>query len=106
MKYKDFLLALALAGSGGGSGGGDYANLSNLPQIKGVTLSGDKTAADLGLAALCARFHTNRTTLSRQIKAARKHYEVLAASPALQSPIGYLDQRRKDPVNIFSLWNE
>ena len=33
--------------------------------------------------------------LSRQLKSARKHYEVLAASPALQSPIGYLDQRRK-----------
>ena len=33
--------------------------------------------------------------LSRQLKAARKHYEVLAASPALRSPIGYLEQRRK-----------
>lgn len=33
--------------------------------------------------------------LSRQLKAARKHYEVLAASPALRSPMGYLEQRRK-----------
>ncbi len=33
--------------------------------------------------------------LSRQLKAARKHYEVLAASPALCSPVGYLEQRRK-----------
>ncbi len=35
------------------------------------------------------------TALNRQIKAARKHYEVLSASPALRSPYGYLEQRRK-----------
>ena len=35
------------------------------------------------------------TALSRQIKSARKHYDVLRASPALQSPVGYLEQRRK-----------
>lgn len=35
------------------------------------------------------------TALNRQIKAARKHYEVLSGSPALRSPYGYLDQRRK-----------
>ena len=35
------------------------------------------------------------TSLSRQLKSTRKHYEVLAASPALRSPVGYLQQRRK-----------
>ena len=35
------------------------------------------------------------TAFSRQLKAARKHYEVLSASPALQSPVGYIDQRKK-----------
>ena len=35
------------------------------------------------------------TALNRQLKAARKHVEVLSASPALQSPVGYLDQRKK-----------
>jgi exodeoxyribonuclease VII large subunit len=35
------------------------------------------------------------TALNRQIKAARKHYEVLSASPALRSPYGYLEQRKK-----------
>lgn len=35
------------------------------------------------------------TALTRQLKAARQHYQVLSASPALQSPIGYLEQRRK-----------
>ena len=31
--------------------------------------------------------------LDRQIKSARKHLEVLSQSPALQSPVGYLQQR-------------
>ena len=35
------------------------------------------------------------TALARQIKAARKHYEVLSGSPALRSPYGYLEQRKK-----------
>ncbi len=32
--------------------------------------------------------------LTRQVKAARRHLSVLSASSALQSPVGYLDQRR------------
>ncbi len=32
---------------------------------------------------------------SRQLKGARKHFETLAASPALQSPEGYIHQRAK-----------
>ena len=35
------------------------------------------------------------TILQRQLKASRKHLSVLAASPALQSPENYLQQRRK-----------
>jgi exodeoxyribonuclease VII large subunit len=38
---------------------------------------------------------TMAAALSRQIKSARKHYEVLAGSPALRSPLGYLEQRKK-----------
>lgn len=33
----------------GGSGTSDYSQLSNKPQINGVTLDGNKTSADLGL---------------------------------------------------------
>ena len=33
--------------------------------------------------------------LQRQIRSARKHYEVLAQSPALRSPMNYLNQRRQ-----------
>lgn len=35
------------------------------------------------------------TALSRQLKAARQHLDVLSKSPALQSPLGYLQQRQK-----------
>lgn len=38
----------------GGSGGGDtsdYTQLTNLPEVNGVTLTGDKSSADLGLAS-------------------------------------------------------
>jgi hypothetical protein len=37
------------AGGGGGGGTSDYTQLSNKPQINGVTLTGNKTGADLGL---------------------------------------------------------
>ena len=37
-------------GTGGGGGTTDYSDLDNKPQIEGVTLSGNKSASDLGLA--------------------------------------------------------
>ena len=49
------LLMAVLAGrskNGGGSGGTtNYNDLTNKPQINGVTLSGNKTSADLGISA-------------------------------------------------------
>ncbi len=36
------------------------------------------------------------TALSRQLNSARRHLQMLAASPALQGPTVYLNQRRKD----------
>lgn len=38
------------------------------------------------------------TALQRQIKGAKQHLGVLAASPALRSPTGYLDQKRQNIV--------
>lgn len=35
------------------------------------------------------------TALQRQLRAARKHLDILSASPALQSPTEYIEQRRK-----------
>ena len=36
------------------------------------------------------------TALQRQIKGGRQHLKVLSGSPALQSPVGYLEQKRKN----------
>lgn len=36
-------------GGGGGGGTSNYNDLSNKPKINGVTLSGNKTSADLGI---------------------------------------------------------
>ena len=48
----EVLLALASKNSGGGSGGTtNYNELNNKPQIAGVTLSGNKSLSDLGIAA-------------------------------------------------------
>ena len=49
---EEVLLALAVKNSGGGGGTSDYDQLSNKPQIGGVTLSGNKSASDLSLASL------------------------------------------------------
>lgn len=38
---------------------------------------------------------TMATCVSRQLKSARIHLDALSASPGLQSPLGYLEQRRK-----------
>ena len=35
------------------------------------------------------------TALSRQLTSARRHYQLLSAHPSLQSPVSYLEQRRK-----------
>ena len=43
---------LGMIANNGGGGTSDYSQLTNKPQINGVTLSGDKSASDLGLASL------------------------------------------------------
>lgn len=48
---NDEILALAIKAlkKGGGGGTSNYNELANKPKINSVTLSGDKTAGDLGL---------------------------------------------------------
>ena len=50
-KQHEALFAAKLVGSSSGGGGGttDYNDLSHKPQINGVTLTGNKSTADLGL---------------------------------------------------------
>ena len=40
------------------------------------------------------------SVLQRQLKAARKHLDVLATSPGLQSPVIYMEQRRKSMQHL------
>lgn len=52
-RIEDLLLELKAAiEAGGGGGTSNYEALSNKPQINSVTLSGDKSLADLGIDAL------------------------------------------------------
>lgn len=51
MNLFDMLVSKAINGGGGGSGTSNYNELSNKPQINEVTLTGNKTAANLGLQA-------------------------------------------------------
>lgn len=50
-RMEELLLELKQVIEAGGGGGGttNYNNLSNKPQVNGITLSGNKTAADLSL---------------------------------------------------------
>lgn len=41
------------------------------------------------------------TAMNRQLKAARQHLRMLAASPALRSPTGYLEQKR---IGLERIW--
>ena len=52
----------------------------------------DQDALRQNLDSMCMAM---TTALTRQVKAARQHLQVLSGSPALHSPTGYLEQRRK-----------
>ena len=53
-REEQYLQAILDNGGGGGGGTTNYNHLSNKPQVEGVTLSGNKTASDLGLASASA----------------------------------------------------
>ena len=51
-REEQYLYYLCVNGAGGGSGGTtNYNDLQNKPQINGVTLTGNKTSADLSISA-------------------------------------------------------
>ena len=52
----------------------------------------DQDALRQNLDSMCAAM---TVALNRQVKGARQHLDVLSRSAALQSPTGYVDQRRK-----------
>ena len=53
----------------------------------------DQQAIEQNLDSMAAAM---ANALGRQLKAARQHLDVLSKSPALQSPLGYLEQRQKN----------
>ena len=59
-REEQYLFAIAQGGGGGGTT--DYNNLENKPGINGTTLSGNKTAAQLGLAPGTLTGATDPTT--------------------------------------------
>ena len=86
MEAKDTILAAVYAGgsSGGGSGGtSNYNDLSNRPQINGTTLSGNKTAAALGLAAAPVEVTVSTAGAVTQALGAGKIYHFTGALTAL-----------------------
>lgn len=66
-----------LKGEPGGGGGGtsNYNDLSNKPQIQGVTLSGNKTASDLGLALATEVLPAGGSTRDVLIKSSNTDYD-------------------------------
>ena len=51
-KTTKFLGSFSLSKNGGGGGTTNYEDLTNKPKVNGVTLSGNKTSADLGITTL------------------------------------------------------
>ena len=67
---ENFGVRVVTKPSGGGGGGtSDYSDLTNKPQIEGVTLSGNKSLADLGIEP-DVFYATYGTTTSAEIEAA------------------------------------
>lgn len=74
------------AGGGGGGGTNDYNALSNKPSIGGVTLSGNKTLADLGFStADCEKLSNKVTEIVRKTASDTNYPSEKAVSDALTS---------------------
>lgn len=62
----------------GGEGTTDYTQLENKPSINGVTLTGDKTTADLNLSTDLSNYYTKQQT---DAKITEKVAEIVADAP-------------------------
>ena len=69
--------------SGGGGGTSDYTDLTNKPSINSVTLSGNKTAADLGLSAAVTEVTVSTAGAVTQALDAEKIYHFTGAVTSL-----------------------
>ena len=90
MNELELLLGQVYSGNGNGSGTTNYNALSNKPQINGVTLSGNKTAADLNIdtyddTKLSARVTANETAIANRYT--KSETDVLLADKAAQNSV-------------------
>jgi hypothetical protein len=84
--------------SGGGGGTDDYADLTNKPQINGVTLSGNKSAAALGLEQVF--WATQDGTTSEEIDAAYQAGKLVLAE--INGSIYALERKISDTSHMFT----
>ena len=86
--------------NGAGTGGTDnYNDLSNKPQINNVTLSGNKTTADLGLFSGDYTDLTNKPTIpSHLYQLSDVHYGLMVVGMQAHSLISYLQINLKSIV--------
>lgn len=73
-----FMYYAAINSGGGGEGTTDYTQLENKPSINGVTLTGNKTTADLNLATDLSNYYTKPQT---DAKITEKVAEIVADAP-------------------------
>lgn len=79
-----FLKQIAENGVGGGSGTTNYTALTNKPQINGVELSGNKTAADLGLESGATSVPITAVTGATVTIEPNKHYVISGITNSLK----------------------
>lgn len=87
--------------SGGGGGGGttNYSELSNKPQINGVTLDGNKTSEDLHIGAISVIHYVGDGTRSRVHNVGQ--YSILKFFGA--SNTGYTESSWADGTHTYYL---
>ena len=72
---------VVMLGGAGGSGTSNYNNLSNKPSINGVTLSGNKTTADLNILTASANPTDAATSFLNKLKVGSSTYDASAIKP-------------------------
>ena len=95
---------VAADGGGGGGGTSDYTDLSNKPQINSVTLSGNKSSSDLGLADAV---HTHSQYLTQETDPTVPSWAKASSKPSYTaSEVGALPDDTVIPTKVSDLTND
>lgn len=91
-------------GGGGGGGTDDYSDLTNKPQINSVTLSGNKSSSDLGLADAV---HTHSQYLTQETDPTVPAWAKASEKPTYTaSEVGALPDDTAIPTKVSDLTND